>query len=111
MTLKSKLGSGTFGSVFHCFNEKENEHVAVKVYKKKVNSLNEAENLNEVSLLRKLQAPHIVEFKDLFIFEEKAFMVMEYCDCNLTDYMKKYKAKTGKNLPESKVRDIMKQGL
>lgn len=111
LTLKSKLGSGTFGSVFHCYHEKEDIDVAVKVYKKKVNSLKEAENLNEVFLLKKLQSPYVVEFKDLFVFEDKAFLVMEYCDCNLTDYMKKYKTRTGKNLPEMKIKDIMKQCL
>jgi serine/threonine protein kinase len=111
LKLVSKLGSGTFGSVYHCFDEHLQEDVAVKVYKKKVNSMREAESLNEVFLLKKLQSEYIVKFKDLFVFEDRAFLVMEYCDCNLTDYMKTFKQKTGRNLPEIKIRQIMKQAL
>ena len=57
--------------------------------------------MEEARLLSKFQSPHLVKYKESFVHEDKAHIVMELCERgDLDAYLKKQK---GALLPESKI--------
>ncbi|TKY48018.1 CBL-interacting serine/threonine-protein kinase 5 [Spatholobus suberectus] len=75
------LGQGNFAKVYHGRNLGTNESVAIKVIKKE--RLHQKERLvkqikREVSVMRLVRHPHIVELKEVMANKAKIFMVVEY---------------------------------
>lgn len=58
---------------------------------------------NETSILRQLDHPNIVKLFDIIEEGNSLFMVMEYCELDLSQYLRKYK------LDEQRATDIVKQ--
>lgn len=75
-----QLGKGTFAKVFHATNIGTGENVAIKVIKKEiVKSQEMMEQIKrEISVMRLVRHPNIVELKEVMATKTKIFIVMEY---------------------------------
>lgn len=74
------LGQGNFAKVYHGRNLATNENVAIKVIKKeKLKKDRLVKQIKrEVSVMRLVRHPHIVELKEVMATKGKIFLVMEY---------------------------------
>ncbi|PNY06736.1 CBL-interacting serine/threonine-protein kinase 25-like protein, partial [Trifolium pratense] len=74
------LGQGNFAKVYHGRNMNTNESVAIKVIKKeKLKKERLMKQIKrEVSVMRLVRHPHIVELKEVMANKAKVFMVVEY---------------------------------
>ncbi|KAJ1428496.1 Serine/threonine-protein kinase, active site [Sesbania bispinosa] len=77
------LGQGNFAKVYHGRNIITNESVAIKVIKKEKMKKERLDRLvkqikREVSVMRLVRHPHIVELKEVMANKAKIFMVVEY---------------------------------
>ncbi|KAJ8540549.1 hypothetical protein K7X08_035694 [Anisodus acutangulus] len=75
-----QLGKGTFAKVFHATNLATGKNVAIKVIKKEiVKSQEMMEQIKrEISVMRLVHHPNIVELKEVMATKTKIFIVMEY---------------------------------
>lgn len=83
-----KLGEGTYGVVYKCQNKESQEFVAVK----KIRLENEDEGIpstaiREISILKQLKHPNIVELKDLIHGEKKLHLIFEFLDYDLKKFL------------------------
>ena len=83
-----KLGEGTYGVVYRCKNKETNQIVALK----KIRLENEDEGIpstaiREISILKQLKHPYIVNLLDLIHGEKKLYLVFEYMDHDLKKYL------------------------
>ncbi|CAJ1951409.1 unnamed protein product [Sphenostylis stenocarpa] len=74
------LGQGNFAKVYHGRNLATNENVAIKVIKKeKLKKERLVKQIKrEVSVMKLVRHPHIVELKEVMATKGKIFLVMEY---------------------------------
>ncbi|KAG6407269.1 hypothetical protein SASPL_130255 [Salvia splendens] len=74
------LGHGTFAKVYHARNVKTNESVAIKVIdKEKIVKLSlTAQVKREISILRRVRHPNIVQLFEVMATKTKIYFVMEY---------------------------------
>ncbi|KAK7255134.1 hypothetical protein RIF29_28537 [Crotalaria pallida] len=74
------LGQGSFAKVYYGRNLVSNESVAIKVIKKeKLKKERLVKQIKrEVSVMRLMKHPHIVELKEVMATKSKIFLVMEY---------------------------------
>ena len=95
--LHSVLGQGSFGKVYHSppYAIKE---LTINLHRHAINAIR-----NETTILRQLDHPHIVKLFDIVEENNCLFMVMEYCEMDLAQYLRKYK------LDEQRATDIIKQ--
>jgi serine/threonine protein kinase len=77
----SKVGEGSFGSVYKCIDKRDQSIVAVKIISIEQDSQFQ-EILSEVRLLQTCQSNNIVAYKGSFISADKQFVwiAMEYID-------------------------------
>mmetsp|Transcript_21890 Transcript_21890/g.43437 ORF Transcript_21890/g.43437 Transcript_21890/m.43437 type:complete len:326 (+) Transcript_21890:89-1066(+) len=83
-----KVGEGTYGVVYKAKDKKDGQIVALK----KVRLESEDEGvpstaIREISLLRELQHPNIVQLKDVLHQDRKLYLVFEFLDQDLKKYM------------------------
>jgi len=72
-----KLGTGSFGIVVHAIHLETRKEVAVKIInKEKQKNLNKLKQ--EITILRELKHPNIVEFYNYIETENKFYIMMEY---------------------------------
>ena len=86
-----KLGQGGFGSVFLYKNKLTNQDVAIKFIDLKTIMTPEDVNrlYSEISILRGLKHPNIVDLIDVFDLDNRSCFVMEYCSGGeLMEYIK-----------------------
>ena len=77
----SKLGSGSFGSVYLARNKYTNEKVAMKQIKKStVNLLSDGEITDEIEILKNLDHPDIVRIIESFNTKNSYILITEYCE-------------------------------
>jgi serine/threonine protein kinase len=101
-----KLGEGTYGVVYKCRNKETQEIVALK----KIRLENEDEGIpstaiREISILKQMRHPNIVNLLDLVHGEKKLYLVFEYMDHDL----KKFLDLTGAPLPHHFVKSYLYQ--
>ncbi|CAK9148122.1 unnamed protein product [Ilex paraguariensis] len=74
------LGQGTFAKVYHARNIKTNESVAIKVIdKEKILKTGLMAHIKrEISILRRVRHPNIVQLFEVMATKSKIFFVMEY---------------------------------
>lgn len=75
------LGQGTFAKVYHAKNLSATESVAIKVInkdqvKKQLGMMDQIQR--EISVMRLVRHPNIVEFKEVLATKHKIFFIMEY---------------------------------
>lgn len=74
------LGHGTFAKVYHAKNIKTNESVAIKIIdKEKVLKVGMIAHIKrEISILRRVRHPNIVQLFEVMATKSKIYFVMEY---------------------------------
>jgi len=103
-----KVGEGTYGVVYKARDKVSGEIVALK----KTRLENEDEGvpstaIREISLLRELSHPNIVDLKDVIHADQKLYLVFEFLDQDL----KKYMDAVGKKLKPMLVKSYLFQLL
>lgn len=96
-----KVGEGTYGVVYKCRNKESQELVALK----KIRLENEDEGIpstaiREISILKQMKHPNIVNLIDLIHGEKKLYLVFEFMDYDL----KKFLDQNGSPLPQQLVK-------
>ena len=76
----SKLGDGSFGTVFLAINSLTKSKVAMKkIIKVKENVIDNLEIKNEIDILKKLDHPNIVKIFEFYETNDSYYIVTEYC--------------------------------
>lgn len=84
-----KLGEGTYGVVYKAKDRTTGEVVALKKIRlEKEDDGVPSTAIREISLLKGLKHPNIVELKEVLYSEDKLYLVFEYLDYDLKKYMK-----------------------
>jgi len=96
-----KVGEGTYGVVYKCRNKESQQLVALK----KIRLENEDEGIpstaiREISILKQMKHPNIVNLVDLIHGEKKLYLVFEFMDYDL----KKFLDQNGQALPPQLVK-------
>ena len=82
------IGRGTYGVVYKGINKETNEIIAIK--KIKIDFENEgipSTSLREITILRELSHPNIVELKDVVCEDNKLYLLFEYVDYDLRKFL------------------------
>ena len=91
---KEKIGMGTYGDVFKAFDTKFNCFVALK--KMKIQNDNEgipSTALREISLLKGLKHPNIVDLKDIILDTNKIYLIFEFLNQDLKAFIDRLEQK------------------
>ena len=85
---EEKLGEGTYGVVYKCKNKETGAYVALK----KVRLENEDEgipstSIREISILKQMHHPNIVNLIDLIHGEKRLYLVFEYLNHDLKKFL------------------------
>ncbi|KAK3910588.1 Serine/threonine-protein kinase ULK3 [Frankliniella fusca] len=102
-----KIGAGSYSTVYKAFKKDGcREAVAIKVVEKKRLSKSAEDNIvTEISLLKKLKHPHIVNMKDFLYDGRCIYIIMEWCGGgDLSGFIKKRRC-----LPEPVCRRFLQQ--
>lgn len=92
------IGDGTYGTVYRGVNKETNEKVAIKKLKDKIKSWNECLEQNEVKILKNLNHENIIKLTEIIREQSsEVYLIFEYCDINLYEYIKKYKSRKRTN--------------
>jgi len=103
-----KVGEGTYGVVYKARDKTNGEIVALK--KTRLETEDEgvpSTAIREISLLRELNHPNIVDLKEVVHADAKLYLVFEFLDQDL----KKYMDSVGKNLKPMLVKSYLYQLL
>ena len=85
-----KLGEGTYGVVYKAQNLETGEFVAIKKIRlEKEDDGVPSTAIREISLLKNLNHPNVVELKEVLFSQEQLYLVFEYLEYDLKKYMKK----------------------
>ncbi|KAL0244345.1 hypothetical protein GEMRC1_008429 [Eukaryota sp. GEM-RC1] len=102
-----QIGEGTFGTVLKAIQIDSGEVVAVKHMKAKYRSWADCSSLKEIKSLKKLSHPNIIQLKEVILENDELFLVFEYMDCNLYEYLRDRE----RPLSETKSRTVAYQVL
>ena len=108
----SVLGEGSFGKVYLMRHRVERKLLCVKVIRVKNIPRKEREAVRtEVELLRRLNHPNIVGYRESFLTQSKAQLciVMTYCDGGDLGEMIKKQAKRGVRFKEARIMHLFVQ--
>ena len=89
---KNIIGKGGFGLVYKALDLNTNENVAIK----EIYFEDEEEKsliINEINLMKNIDSCYSIKLMDNFIDEKFYYIVMELCDDNLNNYVKKNRGK------------------
>jgi len=115
-----KIGEGTYGVVFKAKDRVTDQYVALKKIRLETETETEgvpSTAIREISLLKELEHPGVVQLLDVVHQDQKLFMVFEFLDKDLKKLMDDYAAANkrdggpGPGLPESLVRSYLRQLL
>ena len=104
-----KVGSGTYGEVYKGINTKTKEIIAIK--KIKIDLENEgipSTALREITILRELTHPNIVQLKDVVCDNNKLYLLFEFVDYDLRKFLEDLDKE---NLSEERIKSILYQIL
>lgn len=84
-----KLGEGTYGVVFKAKNTETGDIVALKKIKlEKEDDGVPSTAIREISLLKGIKHPNVVELKEVIYQEDNLYLIFEYCEYDLKKYMR-----------------------
>lgn len=87
--VEAKLGSGTYGSVYRCFDNKTQQTVALK--KLKISALEDygipGIILRELAILKSVNHPNTVRLLDM-VCQKDILLVFEFVDASLYSYIR-----------------------
>jgi serine/threonine protein kinase len=104
-----KVGSGTYGDVYKGKLKGSNEIIAIK--KIKIDLENEgipSTALREITILRELQHPNIIELKDVICNNNKLYLLFEFAEYDLRKFLEEYE---NKHLDEETIKSFLYQIL
>ena len=111
--LDKKIGEGAFGEVYitKVKGDDKTLYATKKLHRQTVDTTEAKKYLeNEIKLLRYLNHPNIVKYKDLKKSKNHYFVIMEFCNGGeLSEALQKYIEKNGKPFTEEIVQHFMKQ--
>jgi len=85
-----KLGEGTYGLVFKARNNETGEIVALKKIKlEKEDDGVPSTAIIEISLLKGIKHPNVVELKEVIYQDDNLYLIFEYCEFDLKKFMRK----------------------
>lgn len=85
------VGNGAYGVVFKGLDTQTHETIAIK--RIKIESENEgipSTAIREISLLKEIENDNVVKLKDVVIAEQKLFLIFEFVDKDLKQYLEMY---------------------
>ena len=78
----SRLGDGSYGTVYLAINIMTKAKVAMKKIKKvKENEVDDLEIKNEIDILKKLDHPNVVKILEFYSTDDAYYIVTDYCQC------------------------------
>jgi len=84
-----KLGEGTYGVVYKCKDIVTGEIVALKKIRlEKEDDGVPSTAIREISLLKGIKHPNIVELKEVIYSQDQLYLVFEYLEFDLKKYMR-----------------------
>jgi len=103
----SKLGEGTYGTVYKCSDTKKNSTVAIKKIKYHYEGEGiPATSIREIGILRSLNHPNIVGLKDIVHGDNSSlYLSFEYMNMDLSGFIKKCQ----REVPLKAIRKIIYQ--
>ncbi|XP_034247855.1 cyclin-dependent kinase 2 isoform X2 [Thrips palmi] len=106
-----KIGEGTYGVVYKALCKKSKKWVALK----KIRLETESEGvpstaIREISLLKELTHPNVVQLLDVVHCEKKLFLVFEFLTYDLKKYLDSYKDTLPPDLVKSYLQQLL-QGI
>jgi len=104
----SSLGDGSFGQVYRVIDQESGEVLAMKKFKRKYQSWEEAVGNPEVKALIQLQHPNIVKLKEVVRHGNTLCMFFELLDMDLYKLMKA-RRNQGTPFSETEIRKMMFQ--
>ncbi|CAN0009088.1 unnamed protein product [Pylaiella littoralis] len=108
-TKQEKAGQGTYGVVYKSWDNKTNEFVALKKIKVELEDDGiPGTALREISLLKELTHPNIVELKNCVHSDAKLWLIFEWVDQDLKRYMNSCKSNLEPMLIKSYMFQIMR---
>ncbi|OMJ93521.1 hypothetical protein SteCoe_3497 [Stentor coeruleus] len=103
-----KIGEGTYGVVYKSRDKQTGDTIALKKIRLEADDEGVPSTaIREISLLKSLQHPNVVQLKDVVHDETKLYLIFEYLDQDL----KKYMNVVGTGLPPHTVKSFMYQML
>ncbi|KAK9761416.1 hypothetical protein K7432_013699 [Basidiobolus ranarum] len=103
-----ELDKGTYGTVLQARDRKTGEIVAIKKIKNHFANWKDCLTLRELKVLRKLSHPNIVRLYNAFVRRNKLFLVFEFMDKNLYNFIQE---QNGNLIEENRIQSIMFQIL
>jgi serine/threonine protein kinase len=106
--IQNLIGDGTYGTVWKGLNLENGDTIAIKKLKNKVKSWEECIKMKEIKALSKLKN-HKNIIRLLEVIRENTgdvFMIFEYGENNLTDFIEKHR-NSNRKIPEEKIKDII----
>ncbi|CAM9670181.1 unnamed protein product [Choristocarpus tenellus] len=108
-TKKEKAGSGTYGVVYKSWDEQDEMFVALKRIKVELEDDGiPGTALREISLLKELKHPNIVELKNCIHSDAKLCLIFEWVDQDLKKYMNSCKGMLDPMLVKSYLHQMMR---
>ena len=104
----TKIGSGSYGTVYKVYDHSKKLHKAVKKFKKMYSSLADWKKEIEVQILPQLKHPNIVTLDKIVYENEHLYLVMELAKSDLWNYFEGLQ-KEGTKLTEEQIRKFVKQ--
>ena len=104
-----ELGRGGFGRVILVLSESDNKYYALKeiiISNKTENRINDIKK--EAIILSKFNCKNIVKYYDSYLDKDKFYILMEYCDGNLRDFINEH-IKNNELIEEDILSNIIKQ--
>ena len=86
-----KIGNGTYGKVYKVENIETGEYYAMKEIEKEKFEGTENKLLNEVEIMNKIKTENSVLINEVINNKEYLYIIMDLCECNLEDYIKRRK--------------------
>ena len=104
-----KVGEGTYGVVFKGRHKKRGEIVAMKKVKYECQDDGiPSSTVREISLLRDLKHPNIVELKDVLLEDREIFLIFEFLDMDLSRLIKLHQSGLDRTLVKNFILQILR---
>ena len=84
------VGEGAYGKVFKCKNKQNSEYVAMKQFKEVDDDQVKKTMSRELKVLQMLKHDNIVEFKEAFKRKGNLYLVFEYVEKNLLEFLQEH---------------------